>query len=222
MNIFTESVYGQLQSYMLSRKNFYQILHILFSEPDKEEIFFQLSIYGNFGMLGEFHEGGKILDQFFKTLTLEQLMFEREEYQRLFIGPGPLVAPPWESYYRSKEHLVFEEWTFQVREKYRTFGLQYVKENNEPDDHLLLELEFMIYLSSLCQSEINLNQITDIIQCQIDFLEQHLLFWVPDFCKRIIGNTTSTLYLGVSMLLEDFISDDLTSLKEIKEVLADV
>ncbi|WP_312472636.1 molecular chaperone TorD family protein [Neobacillus sp.] len=217
MTSTTESIHIQLQSFLLSRKKCYQLLHLLFFVPEKLETLFEIQKDNTFEELGEFHEGGKILHDFFKHLSIEQIKREKEEYQRLFIGPGPLVAPPWESYYRSKEHLLFEEWTYQVREQYHRFGLQYRKENNEPDDHLLLELEFMIYLSDLCLHEPTEEKIEKLLTTQISFLEEHLIIWIPFFCERVIENTNSQLYLGAAMLLEDFLSFDLESLVEVRE-----
>lgn len=211
-----------LQPLLKSRKNFYQLLHLLFQMPTSGIKYFEIRDKGNLQELEEIHEGGKILSDFFQHLSNKYLEKEREEYQRLFIGPGPLPAPPWESYYRSKEQLLFEEWTYQVREQYHQFGLKYVRENNEPDDHLLLELEFMINLIDLCLLETQLDRFIELISSQHQFLEKHLTVWIPYFCKRVIQTTNSQLFLGAAMLLDDFINDDLTTLYEMKEALADV
>lgn len=222
MTITTEPLHIQLQPFFLSRKNYYQLLHFLFLVPDHVESLIEIRNNGNLRELEEIHEGGKILLDFFEHLTDEQIKKEYEEYQRLFIGPGPLVAPPWESYYRSKEHLLFEEWTYQIREQYHYFGLQYKNENNEPDDHLMLELEFMHFLADLCLQETRNVRIVELISSQIHFLENHLTIWVPYFCKRIIEHTNSQLYLGAAMLLEDILTFDLTTLLEVREALPDV
>jgi putative dimethyl sulfoxide reductase chaperone len=216
----TAAVHLELQPLLLSRKNFYQLLHFLFLMPASNKGFFDFREHGNLRELEEIHDGGKILSDFFNHLSIEQIKKERDEYQRLFLGPGPLAAPPWESYYRSKEHLLFEEWTYQVRERYHQYGLQYVKENNEPDDHLLLELEFMIFLTDLCLQESENTKLLDLITSQIQFLEKHLTIWLPYFCERVIENTNSQLFLGAAMVLEDFINFDLTTLHEVKEALA--
>lgn len=222
MTITAEPLHNQLKLFFLSRKNFYQVLYFLFSEPINAEGLFELRDNGNIQELEEVHEGGRILSDFFEHLSNKQIGKVQEEYQRLFVGPGPLVAPPWESYYRSKEHLLFEEWTFQAREQYHRFGLQNIMENNEPDDHLLLELEFMIFLTNACLLEPNMNRIIDLIASQIHFIEDHLAVWIPYFCKKIIENTTSQLYLGAAMMLEDFLNFDLQTLYEVREALADV
>jgi TorA maturation chaperone TorD len=218
----TEPLHIQLQPFLLARKKFYQLLHLLFLVPTNGASLFEIRNKGNLLELEEIHEGGKILRNFFEHLSIEQIQKEEEEYQRLFVGPGPLAAPPWESYYRSKEQLLFEEWTYQIREQYHLFDLQNIKENNEPDDHLLLELEFMIFLAELCLQETKTDRVVELILSQIHLLENHLIIWIPYFCERVIENTNSQLYLGAAMLLEDFLSFDLTTLYEVREALSDV
>lgn len=219
MTTFTEPEHHQYHSFLLSRKKFYHFLHLLFLEPNID-ILFTIRDSCNPQELQEIHEGGKILSSFFKKLSKEQISKEQEEYQRLFVGPGPLGAPPWESYYRSKENLLFEKWTYQIREFYHRFGLKSIKENNEPDDHLLLELEFMVYLSDLFLEENSNEKLIELITTQITFVENHLLKWIPSFCNRIIENTNSQLYLAAAMLLDDFLEIDLQSLREMKGELS--
>ncbi|MEH7075378.1 TorD/DmsD family molecular chaperone [Neobacillus drentensis] len=222
MNSTSKPLHIQLQSFLLARKNYYELLHLLFLVPTNDEFLLIIRNYGNLQELEEIHEGGRILRNFFDHLTDEQIQREYEEFHRLFVGPGPLVAPPWESYYRSREHLLFEEWTYQIREQYHHFGLQFKNENNEPDDHLLFELEFMVRLVDLCLQETRTEEIVALISSQIHFLEKHLTIWVPYFCKRIIEHTSSQLYLGAAMLLEDLLSFDLTTLLEVREALSSV
>ncbi|WP_066313429.1 molecular chaperone [Bacillus sp. FJAT-29814] len=214
----TEPEDFQIELFWSARRNFYQLIRLLFLEPDFKNLR-EISSFANLDELAQFHEGGNILRAFFDRLTAEQVKKEQEEFQRLFIGPGPLITPPWESYYRSKEHLLFEEWTYQVRRLYHQCGLQYVKENNEPDDHLLLELEFMYYLADLSRSEKDLHKSLELISIQIAFLKEHLAIWIPSFCKKLIEATNSQLFLGAAMLLEDFLSEDLNSLYEVREAI---
>lgn len=166
MTTVTDPIHIQLQPLLLARKKYYQLIHLLFLEPSGSEILVEIRNHGNLQELEEIHEGGKILQNVFEQLTEEQIKREYEEFQRLFVGPGPLVAPPWESFYRSREHLLFEEWTYQVREQYHQFGLQFKNENNEPDDHLLLELEFMLSLIDLSLQEARIERVIELIFSQ--------------------------------------------------------
>lgn len=111
------------------------------------------------------------------------------DYHKLFIGPGPLLAPPWESVYRSKERLVFGEQTLAVRECYQSFGLASKQQNKEPDDHIALELEFMAWLCN--QSE---------TAAQQQFLNNHILKWVPLFCSDVAKGADTSFYRIVAEL----------------------
>ncbi|WP_251553760.1 TorD/DmsD family molecular chaperone [Neobacillus muris] len=209
-----------LMPFLQSRRNVYQLIYLLFMEPKADQFLYDLGKGINFKELEEFQkEIGKTLEQFFNQISDEQILKQKEEFHRLFIGPGQLAAPPWESYYRSKDHLLFEECMFQIRDLYYQFGLQNIKENKEPDDHLLLELEFMIFLSEQSLQQIDLEELKRFISTQIEFLQNHLLTWIPPFCERIFENTTSSLYLGAAMLLEDFCWCDLEALIDAREAL---
>jgi TorA maturation chaperone TorD len=216
MSTTKDPYHTELQSFSQSRKNFYQFLQLLFSDPVDGDALIQVKRNQPIQqLLKEIHEGANIL-------SIGQIEQVCEEYHRLFDGPGPLAAPPWESYYRSKEQLLFEECNYEVRKQYHQFGLKNSRENNEPDDHLLLELDFMIYLANLSLQKKKSNERVEIISSQISFIENHLSIWIPFFCKRIIENTSSQLYLGAAILLEDFIRFDLQSLNEEMEALTNV
>ncbi len=222
MSVMTQTIQTELESFFKARKNVYQLLHFLFQEPVYESALLEVRDSGKISELAEMHEGGKILSSFFSSLTKQQIKAEREEYQRLFLGPGPICVPPWESYYRSKDHLLFEEWTYQVRKEYHRFGLTFIRENKEPDDHLLLELEYMIFLVNMCLQKVETVALRQLIEDQISFIENHLMVWIPQLCQRVIDCSNSQLYIGAALLLTDFLDFDLDTLHEVKEALTDV
>lgn len=210
----------QLSDYFKARQNFYQFLQLLFFEPISNQVVLQLKENGNLDELKNLDEAGENLYRFFKNATEAELKQQKEEFQRLFCGPETILAPPWESVYRSKEGLLFEETTYQVRELYHQFGLKYVGENNEPDDHLAIELEFLLYLNGLSLAETDDGELEKLIEQQIYFQEQHMQQWIPLFCEKILKNTDSSLYIGSALLLSDFMKSDYESLIELKEAFA--
>jgi putative dimethyl sulfoxide reductase chaperone len=227
MSLASTTASTPLLEYFNARKQFYQFIRFLFWEPLSEQSFKEICENGNLAELAQMSKGGQLLQSFFEKKT-PQLHEEQAEYQRLFVGPGPIEVPLWESVYRSKDHLLFEETTFQVRKLYHRFGLQYHKENNEPDDHLLIELEFLIYLIDSSLQELQIphqcrttpHSFEDVYEAQIEFLEQHLCKWVPKFCSKMLESTESLLYQGAALILTDFIMDDLFFLLETKEELS--
>lgn len=204
---------------MQARWNLYQLLHWLFYAPVESCSIDTFNQVGNVDSLGELGRGGILLKEFFTSPA--DLLAERVEFSRLFIGPGSLPAPPWESFYTSSEQNLFDEAMYKVREHYHSEDLIYEKENNEPDDHLLLEIEFMLHLISQCMNQSDQQQITHYLKKQNEFLMQHLGQWVKQFGEKLAESTKSKLYSGAAYLAADFITSDIRYVKELMEGLAD-
>lgn len=125
------------------------------------------------------------------------------EYTRLFIGPGPVVAPPWESVYFSPERLVFQRETYQVRACYARFGLQSANYNKEPDDHIALELSFVAYLAEMGLQALRASdqeRFHEALEVQRRFLKEHLLRWGPAWCSHVEETSNSAFYRGLALL----------------------
>jgi putative dimethyl sulfoxide reductase chaperone len=160
-----------------------------------------------FQSLCEISDNAKKLNDSIDSLLLEtkSIQATKVEYNRLFIGPNTLPAPLWESVYLGREHLLFEEQTLQVRKCYQQHGLHLINENNEPEDHIVIELEFMSYLTqAIFESEDDANT-KQLIKEQIDFLNEHLGKWAPKFCEKLLKSTESALFQGAALLLKEYI-----------------
>ncbi len=147
----------------------------------------------------------------------------RADYARLFVGPDKLQAPPWESVFRSSEHLLFEKYTVQVREMYRRFGLQAPRLNAEPDDHIGLELAFMVHLCSLAIKAIGSGQSARFEECALamqEFLNDHLMKWAPEFAQRVIEAAETDYYRGVAYLLVGTLAETATVFERAGEAKA--
>jgi TorA maturation chaperone TorD len=212
-----------LDEFFYFRENLYQFLQFLFFEPLKKETVMKL-LKDQQGLDGlqSLGNGGRCLYQFFTNVTDEKLKEEKDEFHRLFFGPEMILAPPWESVYRSKEKLLFDQTTEDVRRFYHEFDLEFIRENHEPDDHLVIELEFILHLNSLCLKETERYRVASLLDKQIEFFDLHLNKWVGPFSEKILKNTDSLLYKGAALMLKDFIKFDFESMVEIKEALLNV
>jgi TorA maturation chaperone TorD len=144
----------------------------------------------------------------------------QSDFDRLFVGPGHLEAPPWESVYRSKERLVFGEQTVAVREIYRSFGLKSKKHHNEPDDHISLELEFMAWLcKQAADPHISVEDCILNISGQTRFLNEHLLEWVPALCNDIEKAAESEFFRGLAFLTTQWLKEDAVETESILKIL---
>lgn len=156
---------------------------------------------------------------------LEQSRAENEtveaiaEDQFLLIrGPGKAKAVPWESVYLSREGLVFDAETLQVREFYRRFGLQAPKLNREPDDHISLELEFCatLLVKALDAAEAG-NDPSSYLDAHSEFLRDHLNRWAPEFFSRVEAGADTAFYRGIGVLGADALAQVAAALEVAEE-----
>ena len=157
--------------------------------------------------------------QFIQADDDETCQLLQEEYKRLFVGPNALPAPPWESVYLGREHLLFEEVTLEVRECYHKYGLSFIHEGNEPDDHLVIELEFLSFLIQKTIESDNLETKKKLLEDQHSFLTNHLLKWCPSFCELLNKSTSFELYQGAALLLDEYLNLENELIPALKESL---
>ena len=127
----------------------------------------------------------------------------RRDFNRLFYGPGPMLAPPYESVHRSDEGLVFEQETMQVRAAYAQFQLAAPRLNKEPDDHLGLELGFLAELCVRAMDAVDADddlELTRLLVGVQNFLDDHLLIWGPQCLTQAADGAQTFFYRGVAAL----------------------
>jgi TorA maturation chaperone TorD len=73
-----------------------------------------------------------------------------EAWQRLFIGPWALPAPPWGSVWLDKESVLFGDSTLALREWMRANGIALDADRNEPEDHFGT---LLLLAAWLCETE---------------------------------------------------------------------
>lgn len=147
--------------------------------------------------------GLSLLNNFSAQWNAGMLDALQSDYMRLFIGPAQPFAPPWESFYVSRDHLLFQEQTLAVRSDYLRFGLQAPRLNSEPDDHLGLEFAFMLHLCTLGQSALESGDgraLAETIEAQRCFLSTHLLRWAPTCLQQVIDKAATGYYKGAAFL----------------------
>lgn len=136
------------------------------------------------------------------------------EFTRLFRGIKPDYSPlpPYESVYRQEFGHVFGESTFEVYRKYRHFGFDLTSEfRGEPPDHISFELEFM---HLMCSGEAKAWESDDedealrYLKEEKEFLEKHLLSWLPEFCDKIRMFDRISLFCGIADFTEGWVVFD--------------
>lgn len=125
------------------------------------------------------------------------------DHARLFVGPGRVIAPPYESVHRSDEGLLFDEETLAVRAWYQRFGLSAPRVGREPDDHLGLELEFVATLLGASLEALDGDDEHDatlFAQAAGAFLDAHVRRWAPTFFGIVLTHAQTDFYRGVARL----------------------
>lgn len=163
----------------------------------------------------DFQQGLKLLQSWVRESERnhfnEVLTLLQEDYTALFIGPGHLLAPPWESVYLTEERLTFGVSTMEVRECYLRHGLVFARKNSEPDDHFGLEMEFMSKLiAKQCQSfkAGQQEEAALLAREQLCFLQEHILKWLNDFTANILNNARTPYFQGLALLARGYLTWD--------------
>ncbi len=130
------------------------------------------------------------------------------EFVCLFRGlrRGTSPPPPYESVYMDGGH-VYGPSTDLVGRTYDEFSLG--RQDNEPPDHLALELDFMRFL---CEEEAEAWQSGEVPQywllAEQRFLGEHLGRWASAFCGKVREWCRTGFYSGVVDITESWISCD--------------
>ncbi len=126
-----------------------------------------------------------------------------DDFTRLFVGPGCPLAPPWESYYVSRDHLLFQEQTLAVRQAYRHSGFEVSQRGCEPEDSLSLELSFLAELCGRCSDtsyDGSQGVKSDVTEALRQFLASHVLQWVPRCLRLVIEGARLDYYRAAASL----------------------
>jgi len=120
-----------------------------------------------------------------------------QDFDNLFLYPGGKV-PPLESLHVPGGEAVVNEVTGFYAEAELTIDEEFLSF----PDHLSLELLFMSYLIDIKRTEL-----------QIDFLDRHLISWVPPYCENVIREARTVFYREIAGLARDFIENEYENLE---------
>jgi len=146
-----------------------------------------------FEMLRKFMKSSKDVDDVHEKLT--------DEYTRLFLGPGSPPVPPYESMYIDGK--MAGPILLRLKKDYKKAGIAKSKDYLEPEDHIAFELKFMQHL---CEVELKDRGCREIYRVlQKEFMDDHFIKWVPDFCDDLYKSEQSDFYKGIAKITRGFI-----------------
>jgi len=138
------------------------------------------------------------------------------DYARLFLSINKVPPHPSESIYR--EGAIMQHSRDEVLKTYWSFGVDKKKEFTEPEDHIAVELSFLMYL---CEKAIEALKNGDAkearryIQGQKDFLERHVIKWVPKLVKDILNTGQTPFYKAIAILTREYVEMDLSATEDL-------
>lgn len=134
------------------------------------------------------------------------------DYMRVFFGhgyDGHAAAYPFESIYVSEKRLLMQSARDEVLALYRAAGLDKQPSWKEGEDHLALELEYMQVLTdrtveALCKGDGD--EAVALVKTQANFLDDHLLSWVPMMTAEMKRFAKTEFYQGLAYLTDGFLA----------------
>ena len=148
------------------------------------------------------------------------------EYNRLFVGPGHLPSPPYESVYLTidednKDGIVLGDSALDAKYQYLSAGISLPEDFTDLPDHIGVELDFMSYLCFEESSKIQEGDdegLCDVVNKQYDFITNHLDNWISSFTDAVVNSTELDFYKGLVQITEFWIRNDQKSfLDDIEE-----
>lgn len=116
------------------------------------------------------------------------------DHLALFSGPTP-KSPPWESVWRERDKLLFGQQTEKVNNFYADWGIEILQAGSEPEDHLGLELAFLLFLLQVAQAAPpeDAPQRVKAQKALESFMSEHVLPWAGD-CLAKASHEASTVF----------------------------
>lgn len=118
-------------------------------------------------------------------------------YNRLFVGPFKLPAPPWGSVYLDPEQVIFGNETLELRDWMRGNGVELHLPDKEPEDHFGIMLSMFSFAA---QSGVPDDQLEV-------FLSHHLLPWSGRFLELFEAGADDGFYSAAARLAKVTLDD---------------
>ena len=123
------------------------------------------------------------------SLVIDDIPALLEEYERLFIGPGPVPCPPYESYWRTDvpadiRSTLMGPCTADLNRLYAELGLELAPSRGELPDHVAIEFEALAFALSL-------EGVSTVAQ---SLFFDHVKKWLPRLCRAVAREAETLFY----------------------------
>ena len=165
--------------------------------------------------------GYRTMYNYLKGTWEDTLLDLARDYARTFIGHGNngrSAAYPFESVHTSEKRLLMQDARDEVLAIYRSAGLDKKNSWKEGEDHVALELEFEQVLTNRTAEALRKGdeeEAAALLTTQRNFLEDHLLSWVPMMTADMKRFAKTDLYQGLAYLTDGFLNTDKAFLDDV-------
>jgi len=129
------------------------------------------------------------------------------DYASIYLNHA-IQASPEESVWLDEDSLACQRSMFQVRGWYSRYGLSVTDWRKRPDDHLVLELQFIAHLLRAVRSESDLGPVAH-------FMDEHLLRWLLQFAARVGQRCDTRYFAGIALLTGEYCN-------ELRDLIAEI
>lgn len=149
------------------------------------------------------------------------------EYARIFLAAGVFTkdrqtAVPYESVFAGEDHIMMGDARDNVVTRFLEDGFLVNPDLHEPEDHLAFELEYLINMNERAaewaqaknKAELHRNVVR-----QLEFIEQHLLNWIPALRDTAQEYAKLTFYTGMLFVAQGALEQGQDTLRDIVEQL---
>lgn len=207
----------------------YRFLSQVFFKELNEEAIAELAAADYPTDTGNAHldEGYRLVRRYFAFSATDRRTQLACEYARIFLAAGVFTkerqtAVPYESVFTSEEHVVMGDTRDDVVVRFLEDGFQVNPDLHEPEDHLAFELEYLVNMNERAnewaQAKDKVQLRRNVVR-QREFIEQHLLNWIPQLREVAQDYAQLTFYIGMLLVAQgaleqgrDLLRDILTQL----------
>jgi TorA maturation chaperone TorD len=134
------------------------------------------------------------------SIELEEALVLLDEHERLFIGPGHVPCPPYESFWREDvpvdiRRSLMGPCTADLRRLYGELEIEVMPTTGELPDHIAVELEALAYALSFEE--------TSAIAKALFF--DHVRRWLPRLCRAVVHEAEHPFYRDLGALTLDWL-----------------
>lgn len=211
-----EELCAELASLCHGRTNTYNFLARLYLKEVDEQLLADLKTMRFPAHTGNEHmdHGYRLIASYLANVWESSLQELAVDYARTFLGSGIdsfSAAYPFESVYTSEKRLTMQSSRDEVLAIYRAYGLEKKANWKEGEDHIACELEFLGALSAKAATSFEEGSYETglgYLIAQKNFLDDHLLLWVPMLVFGITKFSKTDFYRGLASLTKGFLEID--------------